>query len=133
MKLETAEKMVGAAMKKAEELAIPSVIAVVDEGGNLKVLKRMDEAIFGSVDIAINKAYTAAAANADTEELGKLAQPGQPLYGLQTANQCRYVLFGGGKVLHDADGHLAGAIGVSGGTVEQDLAVSQAGADAFEK
>ena len=132
MKLETAEKMINAAMKKAEELEIPSVIVVVDEGGNLKALKRMDRAIFGSVDIAINKAYTAAAANADTEELGKLAQPGQPLYGLQTANQCRYVLFGGGKVLHDAD-TLAGAIGVSGGTVEQDLAVAQAGADAFEQ
>lgn len=131
MDLHIAELIVNAAIKQADELNIPSVVAIVDDGGNLKLLKRMDQAIFGSVDISINKAYTAAAANVSTLELGQLSQPGQPLFGLNTTNQCRYVIFGGGIPL-TYNGQLIGAIGVSGGTVEQDVAVAEAGVKEFQ-
>ncbi|QGU96791.1 heme-binding protein [Clostridium bovifaecis] len=132
MDLYLAEKIIKSAMEKANDLNIPSVIAVVDSGGHLKVLKRMDGAIFGSISIAIDKAFTAAATQVSTQELSSSSQPGQSLYGLNTTNQCRYVVFGGGIPLWN-ENKLIGAIGASGGTVEQDLMVAQAGADEFKQ
>jgi len=98
----------------------------MDYGGHLVNLKRMDEAVFGSVEISKDKAYTAAATKTTTEDLGKLSQSGQSLFGLNTTNQCRYVIFGGGIPILE-NGVLIGSIGVSGGTVEQDVAIAQAG------
>jgi len=130
--LQIAEEMINASVEKAEELGISVVISVVDSGGHLVVLKRMDGAIFGSIDISKDKAFTSAATKTTTEELGKMSQSGQSLFGLNTTNQCRYVIFGGGIPLFQ-DNILAGSIGVSGGTVEQDVAIAQAGIDKYNR
>ncbi len=126
MYLQLAEEIINASFEKAKNLGIPVIISVVDAGGHLVALKRMDGAIFGSIDISKDKAFTAAATKTTTEELGKLSQTGQSLFGLNTTNQCRYVIFGGGIPLF-RDDVLVGAIGVSGGSVEQDIAIAQAG------
>ena len=129
--LETALRMVEAAQKKAKEIGVPMVVAVVDDGGNLVVLQRMDGALLVSIDVAWNKAYTAVALKLPTHELASLAQPGQPLFGIHLADGGRIVIFGGGiPVIHE--GQVIGGIGVSGGSVEQDIACAEAGLKAFE-
>jgi uncharacterized protein GlcG (DUF336 family) len=105
-------------------------IAVVDEGNNLVAFQRMDGAWLGSIDIAHGKAYTARAFNMPTKDLAPLCQPGQPLFGLQASNDGRLIIFAGGIPL-ERDGEVVGAIGVSGGSVEQDQEVAEAGAQAF--
>ncbi|MCT4590587.1 MAG: heme-binding protein [Carboxylicivirga sp.] len=99
-------------------------IALVDAGGNLKNFVRMDEAPLGSIDIAIKKAKTSRFSNMSTAELGKLSQPGQNLYGIEVSNQ-GFLIFGGGELLKNKEGVIIGAIGVSGGTVEQDIKVAK--------
>ena len=105
-------------------------IAVVNEGNNLVVFARMDGAWLGSIDIAQNKAYTARAFDMPTKDLAALAQPGASLYGIQASNHGRLIVFAGGIPLVSGD-RIVGAIGVSGGTVEQDQEVAEAGAAAF--
>lgn len=105
-------------------------IAVVDEGNNLVAFARMDGAWLGRIDIAQGKAYTARAFDMPTRDLAPLCQPGQPLFGIHTSNQGRLVIFPGGVPLQ-AGGAVVGAVGVSGGTVEQDQEVAQAGAAAL--
>lgn len=127
---ETALRMISAAEEKANELGVPMVIAVVDRGGNLIAQVRQDDALLASIDLALNKAYTAVAVKVSTETLGELAQPGQSLYGIQTDKNGRFVIFGGGlPVTHDDV--IIGGIGVSGGSVEQDIACADAGLSAF--
>lgn len=128
--LEDARRVVAAAEEKAEEIGQPMDIAVVDAGGNLKTHVRMDGAFVGSINISINKAYTAIAFQTETKELAPLAQPGQELFGLSDAAGGRIVVFGGGIPLR-RDGEVVGAVGVSTGTVDQDQEVAEAGADAF--
>jgi uncharacterized protein GlcG (DUF336 family) len=128
--LSTAQAVVEAAVKKAEEIGVPMDIAVVDEGNNLTAFARMDGAWLGSIDIAQNKAYTARSFDMATKDLAPLAQPNQPLYGIEASNQGRLIVFAGGIPL-EADGKVVGAIGVSGGSVEQDHEVAEAGAAAF--
>ena len=111
--------------RKALELKVPYNIAVVDAGGGLVAHVRMDGAWLGSVDIAIDKAWTARAFDLTTETLAQLAQPGQQGFGLNTTNRCRAVIFGGGIPIK-ADGTVIGAVGASGGSVEQDILVAQA-------
>ncbi|MBI5014452.1 MAG: heme-binding protein [Deltaproteobacteria bacterium] len=123
--LSTALKLIDAARKKAEEIGVPMVIAVVDDGGNLVAQVRMDDALLVSVDIARNKAYTAAAVKVATHELGSVSQPNQPLFGIHVADGCRIVIFGGGFPLKKKD-KVIGGIGVSGGSVEQDMECAQA-------
>ncbi|MCR1898389.1 cob(I)yrinic acid a,c-diamide adenosyltransferase [Irregularibacter muris] len=113
-------------IQKAKEIKVPMVITVVDAGGNILQLRRMDGAILGSIDIAQNKAFTALAFQAPTEDLGKKSQPGQELYGLETTNQGKVVTFAGGIPLK-IQGRIVGALGVSGGTVEEDKIVCLAG------
>jgi uncharacterized protein GlcG (DUF336 family) len=105
-------------------------IAVVDEGNNLVAFQRMDGAWLGSIDIAQGKAYTARAFNMSTKELGPLCQPGEPLFGIHASNDGRLIIFAGGIPL-ERGGAVVGAIGVSGGSVEQDQEVAEAGAGAF--
>lgn len=131
MELETAMKLIKAAMEKAEEIEVPMNIAVVNAGGNLVAFVRMDYAWLGSIDIAINKAFTAVAFNMTTEDLGKESQPEKSLFGIHATNQSRLVIFGGGIPLNNC-GKLVGAIGVSGGAVPQDIEVAEAGLRAFE-
>ncbi len=128
--LEDAKKIVAGAEAKAVEIGVPMNIAVVDAGGNLVAFERMDDAWLGSIDIAINKAFTAVAFDMTTEELGKASQPEQSLFGIHVTNGGRLVIFGGGIPLKK-DGVLVGAIGVSGGAVPQDIEVAEAGVGAL--
>lgn len=128
--LEAAEKIVAAAKKKAAELKTRMDIAVVDVGGNLKAFARMDGAWLGSIDISIRKARTARLFDMNTGEIGKLSQPGGPLYGIEHSNG-GLISFPGGVPLKQG-GEVVGAVGVSGSTVENDHAVAAAGAAALE-
>ena len=125
--LEQAEQLSKAAKAKATEIGVPMNIAIVDEGANLVAFHRMDNAWLGSVDIAIRKAKTARFFDMNTGELGKASQPGGPLFGIEHSNG-GLITFPGGVLLKDASGKIVGAIGVSGGSVEQDHEVASAGA-----
>lgn len=125
--LEQAEQLSEASKAKAKEIGVPMNIAIVDEGANLVSFHRMDNAWLGSVDIAIRKAKTARFFDMNTGELGKLSQPGGPLYGIEHSNG-GLITFPGGVLLKDVSGKIIGAIGVSGGSVEQDHEVASAGA-----
>ena len=116
-----------AALKEASDMNVKMDIAVVDAGGNLKSFVRMDGAWLGSIDIAIKKARTARYFDMPTGEIGKLSQPGKPLYQIEHSND-GLITFPGGVPLKTADGTVIGAIGVSGSTVEDDHAVASAGA-----
>ncbi|MCI4352163.1 MAG: heme-binding protein [Thermoplasmata archaeon] len=118
-----------AAVKKAQELKTKMDIAIVDAGANLKGFLRMDEAWIGSIDIAHKKARTARFFNMNTGEIGKLSQPGGPLYNIEHSNG-GLISFPGGVPIKNAQGEIIGAIGVSGSTVEHDHAVADAGAKA---
>jgi uncharacterized protein GlcG (DUF336 family) len=128
--LESAHRLTAAAEKKAAEIDVAMNVAVVDAGGNLVSFARMDGGWLGSIDIAINKAYTARAFDMSTKELAGMAQSGEPLFGIDTTNDGRVVVFAGGIPL-TRDGAVVGAIGVSGGTPDQDQAVAEAGASAW--
>jgi uncharacterized protein GlcG (DUF336 family) len=128
--LAEARRVLQAALGKAEAIGQPMNVAVVDDGGHLLAFARQDGAILASVDIATGKARTAALMKMSTAELGKAAAPGAPLYGIEVTNG-GLVIFGGGIPLAGKRGDVVGAIGVSAGSVEQDVAVAQAGADAF--
>lgn len=130
--LESAEKVMVAAKKKAAELSTRMDIAVVDAGGNLKAFARMDGAWLGSIDISIRKARTARWFDMNTGEIGKLSQPGGPLFGIEHSNG-GLITFPGGVPLKNGKGEVVGAIGVSGSTVENDHAVAAAGAQALGK
>ena len=132
LSLDIVKEMAKAAEKKAAEINVPVVFAAVDKGANLMLMHRMENALLTSVDIAINKAYTAACLKQGSHEIAESVQPGQSLYGLQLSNNQRIVPFGGGFPII-VDGQVVGAVGVSGGTVEEDMSVAQAAVDAFNK
>ena len=131
LSLEQARAIVDAAVKKAAEIDTKMDVAVVDAGGNLKAFVRMDGAWLGSIDIAIKKAKTARLFDMNTGEIGKLSQPGGPLYNIEHSNG-GLITFPGGVPLKTADGTVIGAIGVSGSTVENDHTVAAAGAAALQ-
>jgi uncharacterized protein GlcG (DUF336 family) len=123
--LQDAKRMLSAAEEKAIHIGIPYNIAVVDAGGHLVAFLRQDNALIGSIDLAIDKAVTARIFNKPTAELAQLSQPGKALYGIQESNSGKVVAFGGGMpVVYK--GNIVGAVGTSAGTVEQDIAVAQA-------
>jgi uncharacterized protein GlcG (DUF336 family) len=124
--IENAQIAIEAARKKALELGTLMNIAIVDSGGNLKAFYRMDDAWVGSIDISIKKAKTAVYFGMPTGEIGKLSQPGGPLFGIEHSNE-GLITFPGGLPIVDRDGVMMGAIGVSGSTVENDNAVAAAG------
>jgi len=130
--LEAAEQIVAAARKKAVQLNTKMDIAVVDAGGNLKAFVRMDGAWLGSIDISVRKARTARCFDMNTGEIGKLSQPGGPLFGIEHSNG-GLITFPGGVPLRGGKGEIVGAIGVSGSTVENDHTVALAGAEALGK
>jgi uncharacterized protein GlcG (DUF336 family) len=117
-----AEILAGAAESEASSMAVPMAIAVVDAEGGLVLFKRMDGTLPASTELAVSKAYTAAVLRMPTHEVGELAQPGAMLCGIQQTHNGRIILFGGGYPLC-IQGQVVGAIGVSGGTVEQDMLV----------
>lgn len=129
-----AQKALEASLGKAEEIGSPSSIAVIDAGRELVAFGRMDGALLASVAISQAKAYTARSLNAATKDVGELAQPGAPLYGLHTAHLAAgraLVTFAGGVPI-TVDGEIVGAVGVAGGTPDQDHEVASAGAAALE-
>lgn len=126
LNLELAKKMIKASEKKAEELGIQMVISVLDDGGNLIATHRMDDAWLASVDIAQNKAWTSVALKMPTSDLEEATVPNAELYGLNTTNDGRIVVFGGGYPL-EKDGKVVGAIGASGSSVSNDQKVASAG------
>ena len=128
--LEHAEKVIKTAKQKAIDLNLKMNIAIVDAGANLVAFVKMDDAWLGSVDIAIKKAKTARFFNMPTGEIGKLAQPGQPLYNIEHSNG-GLISFPGGIPIKNSDGNIIGAIGVSGDSVENDHTVAQAGIEAL--
>lgn len=128
--LDDAQRVINAGRAKADEISSPSNIAVVDAGGNLVAHARMDGAWIGSIDISINKAFTARALDISTEELSANAAPGNQFYGIHVSNRGRIMIFAGGIPLQHG-GQIVGAVGVSGGTGEQDTTVAQAAADAL--
>lgn len=129
--LDKAKQILEEAEYKAMEIGVPMVIAVVDAGGNLVTQHRMDGSLLASISLALDKAYTAAALKMSTEEAAHLVQPGGPLYGLNTAQQGRFVVFGGGLPLLDGK-EVIGGIGVSGGAVHEDVQVANAALAAWK-
>ena len=128
--LEQAKTVVAAAEDKADEIGVAMNIAVVDAGNNLTVFVRQNGAWLGSIEIAKDKAFTARAFDISTAELAEMAQPGGPLYGIAVSNEGRVIVFPGGIPLKQGQ-EIVGAIGVSGGEVDQDHAVAEAGAAAL--
>ena len=124
--IKDAEKIIAAAVKEAERTKTQMCIAVVDSGADLKAFFRMDGAWVGSIDIAIKKAKTAVFFGMPTGAIGKLSQPGGPLFGIEHSND-GLITFPGGLPIVDEEGVLVGAIGVSGSSVENDHIVAAAG------
>ena len=116
--------------ERAREMGVNAVVAIADEGGNLKICECMDNSYIASRDIAINKAYTSVALKMSTKKLSGLAAPGGSLYGIQHTNGGRIVIFGGGDTL-EVRGRILGGLGVSGGSEEQDTALSAYGKKIF--
>lgn len=127
--LSDCDRMVEAGMKKAQEIGVPMVLAVVDQNGDVVEARRMDDALIVSVTLAPHKAYTAATVRLSTEDLAVAAQPGASLYGIDV-NLPKITLIGGGIPLKK-NGKVVGAVGVSGGSVEQDILVADAMVAAF--
>jgi uncharacterized protein GlcG (DUF336 family) len=127
MDLALARKVIAAAEKKAAEIGHAMNIAVVDEGGNLVSHVRMDGAWIGSIDISINKAFTSRAFDISTKDLAQHSQSGGQFFGIQVSNHGRVMIFAGGIPLKQGS-KIVGAIGVSGGTGDQDHSVAEAGA-----
>ena len=117
--------MLAAGEAKADQIGIPYNIAVVDAGGYLLAFSRQDGAKIGSIDLAIQKAFTARIFDISTGVLAELAQPGKPFYGIHGSNDGKIVIFGGGLPVR-RKGIVIGAIGTSAGTVEQDIEVAEA-------
>lgn len=122
--LATVKRLAAAAEARATETGVPVVFAACDAGGNLMLMHRMDDSLLASIDIACNKAFTSAAFKLPTDALADMVVPGGSLYGIEQTNGGRVVVFGGGMPVF-VDGHIAGAIGVSGGTVAEDMDIAK--------
>src|ERR1700738_2097433 len=126
VRLEDARRIIAAAEKKANEIGQPMNIAVADAGGNLIAHVRMDNAWLGSIDISIKKAWTSRAFDIATKDLAEHSQSGGQFFGIHVSNHGRIMIFAGGIPIKK-DGRVVGAIGVSGGSGDQDHAVAEAG------
>ncbi len=132
MSLKLANALIEKVKAKAAGMGVNVVVAVSDKAGRPVSVQCIDDAYIASFDIAINKTYTSASLKMSTAQLANLSQPGQDLYGIQFTNNGKIVIFGGGEVL-EADGHIVGALGVSGGTAEEDTAIAAYGKEVFKE
>lgn len=130
--LALADKLADAVLGEAKRTGVRAVVCVSDAAGNPKVVKSADDAYIASYDVAVNKAFTVVALKMSTIKLKPLAQPGASLYGIQFTNGGKIVIFGGGDELRDPEGVIVGGLGVSGGSEEQDTALSAWGKKYFE-
>ncbi len=128
--LEEARRIIRAGQEKADEIGVRMNIAVVDAGANLVAFERQEGAWIGSIDIAINKAFTSRAFDIETKALGENSQSGDQFFGIHASNHGRVMIFAGGIPLKRGD-EVVGAVGVSGGMGKQDQAVAEAAAEAF--
>ena len=131
--LSLAEKLCDAVICEAKRMGVKAVVCVSDAGGHPRLVKSMDDAYIASYDVAVNKAFTVVALKMSTISLKPLAQPNESLYGIQFTNGGKIVIFGGGDPLVNDDGKIIGGLGVSGGSEEQDTALSAFGRRYFEK
>jgi uncharacterized protein GlcG (DUF336 family) len=129
--LAQAETIIEACKAEAVSVGQPMNISVVDDGGNLVAFAAMDDTKLVGENISQRKALTAVMFQADTRDLVSLVQPGAPLYGIESTNDGKLVIFGGGVLLRTPDGQIAGGVGVSAGSVEEDHQVAEAGRKAF--
>ena len=125
--LDDAQRVIQAGIAKANEIGSPSNIAVADAGGNLLAFARMQKAWLGSIDIAINKAFTSRAFDIATKQVADFTQPSEEFYGTQTSNHGRVMVFAGGLRLKSG-GEVVGAVGVSGGSGQHDQQIAEAAA-----
>ena len=125
-----AQNIIAAGEARAAEIGVQVNIAILDAGAHLKAFGRMDRALIGSIDIALNKARTAALFGMRTELIGEFCKPGGTSPGLEQTNG-GLVVFAGGIPLTSADGLVIGAVGVSGGSVAQDQEIAEAAAAAI--
>jgi ATP:cob(I)alamin adenosyltransferase len=123
MSLESLKKMAGYVEEKAREIGVPMVFSAVDEGGNLLYFQRMEGALLISIKVSQDKAYTSCILKCPTSALADITKPGESLWSLHNSADGRIVCFGGGYPI-EVDGKIIGAIGVSGGTAEQDMSVA---------
>ena len=126
IRLNTAKKLMELVETEAARIGVKAVIAVSDAAARPIAVHCMDGAYIGSFDVAINKTYTAVAFQMPTSRLATLAAPGGELYGIQNTNEGKIVIFGGGEPLYMGN-VLVGALGVSGGTAEQDTYLGEFG------
>ncbi|MEG0107758.1 MAG: heme-binding protein [Lachnospiraceae bacterium] len=126
MTLKLATALVKRVEQKAENMGLAVVVAVSDASARPVAIHCMDGAYIASFDVALNKTFTSAGLKISTAELGKLSQPGESLYGVQFTNEGKIVIFGGGEPLMIGD-TMIGALGVSGGTAEQDTKLAAYG------
>ena len=132
MTLALAERIANAVLEEAKRVGVKAVVCVSDAGGHPRLVKSMDDAYIASYDVAVNKAFTVVALKMATIDLKPLAQPGESLYGIQFTNQGKIVIFGGDDPLVNENGVIIGGLGVSGGSEEQDTALSAFGKTYFE-
>ena len=128
--LDLARKIIHKVEEKAKDMGVKAVVAVADRGGRTIAVECMDDSYIASYDIAVNKAYTCVSLKMSTKKLSTLAQPGQSLYGIQFTNNGKIVIFGGGEPLC-VNGKVIGAVGVSGGSEEQDTLLGAYAKDVF--
>ena len=119
-----------ACKKKAIEIGVDMDIAVTDDGGHLIAFQRMDNARITSINIAIDKSFTASAARKSTREYGDISVPGKPAYGIHSSHQGRFMIVAGGLPIF-VNGEIIGGVGCSSGTPDQDEIIAQAGVDKF--
>ena len=124
LSLDEAKILIAGAEGKSREIEVPMCIAVADESGNLVAFTRMDDAKISSISIAIDKAFTGAAARKGTHEYNQLCVPGKPTFGIHVTNQGRFSIIGGGLPIL-IDGDVVGGIGISAGRAGNDEAVAQ--------
>ena len=129
--LNLARKLIYRVEQKAEEMGVKAVVAVSDASARIIAVECMDDAYIASYDVAVNKTFTCASLKMSTKQLSTLAAPGQSLYGIQFTNQGKIVIFGGGEVLK-RNGEIVGAVGISGGSEEQDTALAEYAKQVFE-
>ena len=132
MSLPVAEALSKCVEQKAREMGVNAVVAVSDAGARPILVHCMDDSYIASFDVALKKAFTVVSLKMSTAELKPLANPGGSLYGIQFTNDSQIIVFGGGDPLK-VNGKIVGGLGVSGGTEEQDTALSAYGASVFEE
>ena len=130
LELQDVKKILTASEAEAIRIGVDMDIAVVDDGGNLLGFLRMDRAKVTSIQIAIDKAFTAAGTRKPTKDYKAVGAVDGMAFGINTSNQGRFTIFGGGVPII-IEGECAGAVGCSSGTPEQDEQVAQAGINAL--